>query len=251
MTDAQSLAAIGAPLVTFPYDPEQRQVSFVVGLGFLGLAVVFPTLYWLDPVAVGQTVWLAPVVFVGGLLTLAHWAYTRGISLTVHQGGFVHRSCVVPYARVRGIRYKLVHVSGGHASYNRGFCEVRLDDGSKAKLHMQLESMEKVIGRIVGDTLPMMVEGIAATLTGGQVVRAGPFELHREGVMCKGRSIPWARVAISSSGVDATMQLLDVDPDSGDYTKVLEAKIADVENADAVEAVAEKLRAQAIRARVR
>ena len=71
MTDAQSLAAIGAPLVTFPYDPEQRQVSFVVGLGFLGLAVVFPTLYWLDPVAVGQTVWVAPVVFVGGLLTLA------------------------------------------------------------------------------------------------------------------------------------------------------------------------------------
>ena len=249
MTQALSPAALGVPVSTYPYDPEQRKVSLFVGLGFLGLSVAFPVLYAIDPVAVGQTVWLSPVVFLGGVATLIHWFYTRGISLTVHEQGFVHGALVVPYARVRGLRYKLTHVTGGSASYNRGFFELRLDDGSKAKVNIQLEHMEKVIGEIIGRTMPVLAGGIAAAVRGGQVVKSGPFELHPQGIVCKGKSIPWARVAMSSSGVDATMQLLDVDPDSGDYTKVHEAKIADVENADAIEAVAEKLRAEAIRAR--
>lgn len=249
MTQARSAGALGAPLTTYPYDPEQRKLSLFVGLGFLGLSVAFPVLYAIDPVAVGQTVWLSPVVFVGGIGTLLHWLYTRGISMTVHEHGFVHGALVVPFARVRGLRYKLTHVMGGSATYNRGFFELRLDDGSKAKVNIQLENMDKAIGQVIGRTMPVLAGGIAAAVRAGQVVKSGPFELHPQGVVCKGKSVPWARVAISSSGVDATMQLLDVDPDSGDYKKVHEAKIADVENADAIEAVAETLRAEAIRAR--
>jgi hypothetical protein len=243
-----SAQSLGAPLANYPYDPEQRKVSLFVGLGFLGLAVAFPVLYWLDPVAVGQTVFLSPVVAVGGILTLAHWAYTAGISLSVHQGGFVHGAHVVPWGRVRGIRYKLVHVIGGSATYNRGFFEVRLDDGSKVKTNMQLENMEKVIGHVVAQTMPILCEGMAQAIRAGQVVRCGPFELQSQGIVCKGKSIPWARAALSTGG-DATLQLLDVAPDGSGHTKVHEAKIADVENSDALEALAEQLRVQALRAR--
>ncbi|MBK8411229.1 MAG: hypothetical protein IPL19_25090 [Sandaracinaceae bacterium] len=248
MTDTNT---VGALITTYPYDPEQRKVTLWVGLGFLGLSVAFPILYALDADAVGQTVWLSPVLFVGGLLTLAHWVYTGRISLRIHQGGFVHRGRFVPFASIRGLRYKLVQVIGESGGYNRGFCEVRVADGSKVKVHMQLEGMEKVIGDLVGRSMPLICEGILGAVKSGQTVTCGPFQLHPQGMVCKGKSIPWARVAISQSGVDATMQLLDVDPDSGDYKKVHEAKIADVENADAVEAVAEQLRTEAIRARPR
>lgn len=242
---------VGALVTTYPYDPEQRKVTLMVGLGFLGLAVAFPVLYAMDADAVGQTVWLSPVLFLGGLATLAHWFYTGRISLRIHQGGYVHRGRFVPFASIRGVRYKLTQVTGGSAGYNRGFCEVRLADGSKQKVHMQLEHMEKVIGDLIGRTMPLIHEGILGAVQSGQSVKCGPFELHPQGMVCKGKSIPWARVAISTSGVDATMQLLDVDPDSGDYKKVHEAKIADVENADVVEAIAEQLRSEAIRARPR
>lgn len=242
---------VGPLVTTYPYDPEQRKVALMVGLGFLGLAVAFPVLYAMDADAVGQTVWLSPVLFLGGLATLAHWVYTGRIVLRIHQGGYVHRGRFVPFNTIRGIRYKLTQVTGGSAGYNRGFCEVRLADGSKQKVHMQLEHMEKVIGDLIGRTMPLIHEGILGALTSGQSVKCGPFELHPQGMVCKGKSIPWARVAISTSGVDATMQLLDVDPDSGDYKKVHEAKIADVENADVVEAIAEQLRGEAIRSRPR
>ncbi len=242
---------VGPLVTTYPYDPEQRKVTLMVGLGFLGLAVAFPVLYAMDADAVGQTVWLSPVLFLGGLATLAHWVYTGRIVLRIHQGGYVHRGRFVPFNTIRGIRYKLTQVTGGSAGYNRGFCEVRLADGSKQKVHMQLEHMEKVIGDLIGRTMPLVHEGILGALTSGQSVKCGPFELHPQGMVCKGKSIPWARVAISTSGVDATMQLLDVDPDSGDYKKVHEAKIADVENADVVEAIAEQLRGEAIRSRPR
>ena len=78
------------------------------------------------------------VVALIGLCGLAHFAYTRGIRLTVHQGGFVYGNAVVPFSRVRAIRYKLVHVMGGSNNYNRGFFHVRLDDGSKVSTSMQL-----------------------------------------------------------------------------------------------------------------
>lgn len=248
MTDTNS---VGALIKTYPYDPDQRKVTLFVGLGFLGLAVAFPVLYALDADAVGQTVWLSPVLFLGGLATLAHWVYTGRISLRIHEGGFVHRGRFVPFASIRGVRYKLVQVTGDSAGYNRGFCEVRVADGSKVKVHMQLEGMDKVIGDLIGRSMPLIHEGILGAVKGGQSVKCGPFELHPQGIVCKGKSIPWARVAISQSGVDATMQLLDVDPDSGDYKKVHEAKIADVENADLVEAIAEQLRREAIRSRPR
>ena len=103
---------MGALITTYPYDPEQRKVTLVFGLGFLGLAVAFPVLYALDANALGQTVWLAPVLFLGGLATLAHWVYTGRISLRIHQGGFVHRGRFVPFAIIRGLRYKLVQVTG-------------------------------------------------------------------------------------------------------------------------------------------
>jgi hypothetical protein len=242
---------LGALIATHRYDPDQRKVTLVVGLGFLGLSVAFPLLYWMDPDAVGQTVWLAPVLFVGGLATLSYWVYTGRISLRIHEGGFVHRGRYVPFARVRGLRYELVHVTGGSAAHNRGFCEVRLDDGSKVRVHMQLEDMGDVIGELIGHTMPLVHEGITAALDGGQSVTCGPFQLHPEGVVCKGKSVPWARVAFSTSGIDATMQLLDVDPDSGDSKKVHKAKLADVENSDVVEAIASERRAAAIRARPR
>lgn len=242
---------VGALVTTYPYDPEQRKVTLMVGLGFLGLAVAFPLLYAMDADAVGQTVWLSPVLFLGGLATLAHWVYTGRISLRIHQGGFVHRGHFVPFNTIRGIRYKLVQVTGGSAGYNRGFCEVRVADGRKVKLHMQLENMDKVIGDLIGRTMPMIHEGILGAVKSGQTVKCGPFELHPQGMVCKGSAIPWERVAISTSGVDATMQLRDVDPDKGNSKKVHEAKIADVENADVVEAVAEQLRREAIRSRPR
>ena len=105
MTDTNT---VGALITTYPYDPEQRKVTLWVGLGFLGLSVAFPILYALDADAVGQTVWLSPVLFVGGLLTLAHWVYTGRISLRIHQGGFVHRGRFVPFASIRGLRYNRI-----------------------------------------------------------------------------------------------------------------------------------------------
>jgi len=69
-------------------------------------------------------------------------------------------------------------------------------------------------------------------------------------LVCRGKSIPWERVALSSSGSSTHMQLLNSDPDTGDYEVVHKAKLADVENADALMAVAEQLRSKAIRARV-
>ena len=44
---------LGSAQRTFVYDPEQRKVTLMVGLGMLGLAVAFPVLYAIDPEAAG------------------------------------------------------------------------------------------------------------------------------------------------------------------------------------------------------
>lgn len=243
-------ANLGAPLRVFPYDPDQRKATLLIGLGLLGLSVAFPVLYAIDPVAAGiAPLFIAPLVALIGAGALLHVFYTRGFALTLYPSAFVYRNDVVPYDRIRGIRYRLVHVVGGSTSYNRGFFHVRLDDGRVVKTTMQLETMEDVIGGVVQQAMPVLVEGITGALRAGNVVRSGSVELHPQGVVYKGRSIPWARVALSSSGSNEHMQLLDVDPESGDYAKVCEMKLADLENADALEVVAERLRAHAIRGR--
>jgi hypothetical protein len=249
MTTEQIAQTVGAPVRVFPYDKEQRKGTLLVSLGMLGLSLAFPALYYLDPVAVGTTVYLSPVVALIGLAGLAHYAYTRSIRLTVHQGGFVYGSAVVPFSRVRAIRYKLVHVMGGSSSYNRGFFHVRLDDGSKVSTSMQLERMDEAIGSVIGQTMGVLVEGITGVLRSGQVVRAGPFELHPQGIVCRGKSIAWARAVLSSSGSDTEMSLLDVDPDGEGHSVVHKAKLADIENADAIMAVAERFRVEGLRAR--
>ena len=100
---------LGSAQRTFVYDPEQRKVTLVVGLGMLGLAVAFPVLYLIDSEATGvEPLFLAPLVALIGLGALAHWVYTRSISLTFFEHGFSYKGEGVPYARIRGIRYKLV-----------------------------------------------------------------------------------------------------------------------------------------------
>jgi len=243
-------SSLGAPLRVFPYDPDQRKTTLFIGLGLIGIAFAFPVLYALDPVAVGVVpLYFSPVVGLIGLGALAHFVYTKNISLTLYQGGFVYRDKVVPYARIRAIRYELIHVIGGASSYNRGNFEVRLDDGSKVSPTLQLETMEKVIGGVVEQAMPVLVEGLLGAIRAGNVVRSGPFEFHPQGIVCNGKSIEWARAALSSSGSNTHVQLLDVDPDEGDYTKVHEAKRSKLDNADALEVVAERLRVEAIRAR--
>lgn len=243
-------SSLGMALRVFPYDPDQRKTTLIVGLGLIGIAIAFPVLYTIDPVAVGVVpLYFSPLLVLIGLGAIAHWFYTKDIALALHQNGFVYRGRAVPYARIRAIRYELVHVIGGSSSYNRGFFEIRLDDGTKISPSIQLESMEQVIGGVVEQAMPVLVDGLLAAIRAGQVVRSGPFEFHPQGIVCKGKSIAWARAALSSSGSNTHVQLLDVDPDEGDYTKVLEAKRSTLDNADALEIVAERLRVEAIRAR--
>ncbi|MCA9532382.1 MAG: hypothetical protein KC593_01840 [Myxococcales bacterium] len=243
---------LGSAQRTFVYDPEQRKVTLVVGLGMLGLAVAFPVLYLIDSEATGvEPLFLAPLVALIGLGALAHWVYTRSISLTFFEHGFSYKGEGVPYARIRGIRYKLVHVTGGAATYNKGFLHVRLDDGRRVSPSMQLDKMDEVIGNLIGCAMPTLVGGIEQALGSGQSLTYGPFALHPQGIVCRGQSIPWERVALSSSGSNTHVQLLNVDPDEGDYEVVHKAKMADLENVDALEAVAEQRRSSAIHARAR
>ncbi|MCA9578599.1 MAG: DUF6585 family protein [Polyangiales bacterium] len=241
---------LGSAQRTFVYDPEQRKVTLMVGLGMLGLAVAFPVLYAIDPEAAGViALYLSPLTALVGLGSLAHWVYTRGISLTFFEHGFGYRGQGVPYQDIRGIRYKLVHVTGGSASYNKGFLHVRLADGRRVSTSMQLEKMDEVIGTLIGRAMPTLHGGMLQALLSGQSLTFGPFALHPQGVVCRGKSIPWERVAFSSSGSNTHVQLMDVDPDEGDYEVVHKAKLADLENTDALEAVAEEMRSRAIRAR--
>jgi hypothetical protein len=241
---------LGAPLRVFAYDPDQKKTTLLTGLGLVGIGVAFPVLYAIDPVAVGiAPLYFAPLVVLIGVAAIAYvLLYARTVSLTLYQGGFVYRGESVPYDAIRGISYELIHVIGS-SSYNRGFFRVRLADGRTVSTSMQLERMEEVIGGVVQHAMPVLVEGIVGAVRAGSVVHAGPFELHPQGVVCKGKAVPWARAVLSSTGSNEHMTLMDVDPEGNGHVDVHKAKLAKVENADAVSAVAERLRVEALRAR--
>lgn len=250
MTSSDASATLGPLVHTYPYDPDQRSVTLFVGLGMFAIAVAFPVLYWIDPLAVGVLpVYLSPLLVAIGLACAAHWVWSGRVRLEIHAGGFVYGGHAVSWSRVRGVRYKLVEVIGGSASYNRGFCKVRLDDGTFVVPTMQLESMDRAIGSLIEGSSPVIGAGLLAALGAGEVLKFGPYELAREGIRCKGTIVPWARAALSSSGFPPHLSLLDVDPDSGDSRKVHEAKAEEIESVDVVERVGEQLRVEAIRAR--
>lgn len=250
MSSVGASSSLGPLVHTYAYDPDQRSVTLFVGLGMFGIAIAFPVLYWIDPVAVGiLPIYLSPLLVAIGIGCGVHWVWSGRVRLEIHEGGFVYRGQAVPWSRVRGVRYKLVEVVGGSASYNRGFCKVRLDDGSFVVPTMQLESMDRAIGAFIEGSAPVLGAGFLAALGAGEILKFGPYELAREGVRCKGTIVPWARAAFTSSGYPPHLSLLDVDPDSGDSRKVHEAKTEDVESADVVERLGEQLRVEAIRSR--
>lgn len=241
---------LGPAQRTFSYDPEQRKAMLLVGLVTVGLSVLLVGLYVVAPDSVGvSSVYGFVVAALIGIGALAHWAYTRGVSLTFFKDGLGYKGQGAAYTRIRGVRYKLVHVVGDAASYNKGFLHIRLDDGRRISPSIQLEAMDEVIGWVIKRSLPSLKAGMLQALASGQTLTYGPFTLHPQGVVCRGKSIPWARVALSSSGSSTHVQLMDVDPDDGDYEVVHKAKLADLENVDALEAVAEHMRASAIQAR--
>ena len=146
----------------------------MVGLGMFGLSVLLIGLYVVAPDSVGESsVYSAVGAALVGIGALAHWSYTRSVSMTFFKQGFGYKGQGATYASIRGVRYKLIHVVGGSATYNKGFLHIRLDDGRRISPSMQLEAMDEVIERLIRRSTPLLMAGMLQALEQGQTLTYG------------------------------------------------------------------------------